>query len=290
MRSTGLPRWRIVAGIMVAVIGSAASTQAAGAELDPSRGAAPPATLVPSLVKPPPVSSTSDGRKVKNATVRCPAGMRALGGGAKIEGANIGPMKLTHMYPFEDDERGYYAVTAEAPTMEYTGNWYVTAYALCAYPPDGYEILPRRIFNPTSRTFHQAEAVCPSGKRVIGTGASVTSGGRIGLQLTRASAPLDIARATAREDADGYGPAWNLTSFAICTNPLGARASYAGGTSDAVAGCPSGRVHGTGGGGPLTDIGPVFLRAIEPQDDLRRVSVTMSGPVAGGMVAQAICA
>jgi hypothetical protein len=81
-----------------------------------------------------------------------------------------------------------------------------------------------------------------------------------------------------------------VTAWVICVDPIGAVVAYGGGTQSANADCPGTTlVHGAGGGGALTDQGPVFLRVVEPLPVLRRVTASMTGPYPGGMVAQAIC-
>jgi hypothetical protein len=147
--------------------------------------------------------------------------------------------------------------------------------------------------SPASPTFLATAAVCPSGKQVTGTGSRiVNSGGQVGLQLNRASGPLDISRSTARERANGYAGLWTLTSYAICANPVGLVAegtlTNSSGTSFT---CPTSthRVHSVGGGGSLVDSGPVFLRLLYPFSNLRTVQVFMTGPPIGGMAIQAVC-
>ena len=71
-----------------------------------------------------------------------------------------------------------------------------------------------------SARFKTALARCPSGTVAYGTGAAVPSIGRIGLQMTRTSGPLDISRATGRAD-NNYSGSWTLTSYAIYARPAG---------------------------------------------------------------------
>ena len=57
--------------------------------------------------------------------------------------------------------------------------------------------------------------------------------------------------------------------------------------------CFIGFTHGVGGGGGLTDGGPVWLEKIQPHADLRGVDVGLTGalhPSIGGMVAHQTCA
>jgi hypothetical protein len=137
--------------------------------------------------------------------------------------------------------------------------------------------------------------VCPSGKRVIGTGSRIiNSGGRVGLQLSRASGPLDISRSTARERAGGYIDSWSLTSYAICVNPVNVqvRNQLESGNSGFVCcqdncALPNIRVHSAGGGGSLVDTGASFLHTVVPEGT--RVVVFMTGRLSNGIVVQAIC-
>ncbi|HEU4423914.1 MAG TPA: hypothetical protein VFR67_15390 [Pilimelia sp.] len=255
--------------------------------------ATPAAATLPGLVRATPVSSPSNGAQVKNATAVCPPFTVVVGGGARVSGINSSQMRLTRMMPVTSGSSSYYAVTAEAPTPAYVGNWQVTAYAVCAGLPAGYKIEPAANSAHNSGTFKQTAAVCSGGRRAIGGGAAVGgfgATGQIGLQLSRASGPLDIWRATGREDADGFGGDWHVTAWVICVNPIGAQVAYGSGSQSANADCPgTTQVHGAGGGGGLSDAGPVFLRVVEPLPGLRRVTAAMTGPYPGGMVAQAVC-
>ena len=165
----------------------------------------------------------------------------------------------------------YFAVTAQAPTPTYTGNWQVTAFAVCASKPDGYKIEPPATSAHNSSPFKTAAAVCTGGRKVIGTGAAVSAPtGKAGLVLNRAAAPLDISRASAHAVA-GFTGDWHVTSWAIWIPSIGAQVSYGGGAQTANADCPGTTlVHGVGGGGGLNDDGPVFVRTIEPLAGLKR--------------------
>ena len=57
--------------------------------------------------------------------------------------------------------------------------------------------------------------------------------------------------------------------------------------------CLFGFTHGIGGGGGLSDGGPVWLDKIKPHADLQGVDVSLTGaldPSIGGMVAHQTCA
>jgi hypothetical protein len=246
---------------------------------------------LPGLVLAPPGESANNGARVKNATSTCPPFKVVVGGGARISGTNIGQMKLTTLLPVTTGSSSYYHATAQAPTDEYVGNWKVTAYAVCASidsAEPAYKI-ERGFSEYGPATFKQAAAVCTEGRRAIGAGASISAPtGFVGLQLSRTSAPMDIARATARATVNGT---WQVTSHAICIKPPIGQAVYGSGSQTATANCSTTTlVHGVGGGGGLTDLGPIFLRVIQPLPGLHQVYVAMNAPYPGEMVAQAICA
>ncbi len=248
---------------------------------------------------------------VKQATAECPNGKHVIGGGAVVHDGGRKLVRLTWLIPWTpptpgDPRKDGYYVTAEAPNLSSNYNWYVTAFAVCADKGDtlsGYTI--KQDWTDVSSSggpFAQTSARCRSGTVAYGTGAAIfTSGadpsgqGQIGLQLTRTSGPLDISRATARESASGYGAAWQLVSYAVCAERRGQ--IHAEGTiapaATATDACDSGRTHGPGGGGGLTDGGPVWLQEIYPFPTLNAVRVDLTGPLypsIGGMVAHQTCA
>lgn len=165
--------------------------------------------------------------------------------------------------------------------------WRVAAYAVCANRKalgDKYTIVPGHT-NGSAR-FKTALARCPAGTVAYGTGAAVPSNGRIGLQMTRTSSPLDISRATGRAD-NNYSGSWALTSYAICAQPAGglhAEATIAPGDA-LIHRCSSLTqvVAGPGGGGGLTDGGQVWLKTLYPHAD-NDVLVQMTGSLPDNQV------
>jgi hypothetical protein len=177
-----------------------------------------------------------------------------------------------------------------------------------------YEIRGAVTANLTTAPHAEAVARCPEGTVAWGAGGKVFASpdarptGQLGLQLVRTSAPLDSARATARESADGFDGFWRVRSIVVCADrritvppnppspPLrdsGIRADGAVAffSTFATDRCPEGlRAHGLGGGAGTSDSGPVWLRSITPRNDLRGVSVRMSGVPTSGIVAHQTCA
>jgi hypothetical protein len=242
--------------------------------------------------------SADDSSPSKAASATCPAGKRLIGGGARVDDHGSGKVALTMLWPLRNNEQpDRYDVAASALTG-FTGKWLLQAYALCAAPLPGLELSWRSTGSFSAQKFQHAEAPCPAGKRVTGAGGLIAfapgqnnPSGHVGLQLSRASGPLDIARTTAR--ADDYNGTWELLSFALCANNV-AGAQVASKIVTALSGgsvdCPAGTsVQGAGGGGSITDSGPVYLQSAYPVS-LRRVQTRMTAAPADGMVVQAVCA
>jgi hypothetical protein len=125
----------------------------------------------------------------------------------------------------------------------------------------------------SSQVFKAHSARCPDHTHTYGSGAAVNTHtddgpGRAFVQLYRTSGPLDIAHATARA-VPGFHEGWELTSYAICAvwrDQLFADGTIAPGP-EASDRCRFGSTHGISGGGGLTDVGPVWLKKVEPHPD-----------------------
>ena len=81
------------------------------------------------------VSATSvlDSTRPKTAPVACPAGTRALGGGASLAGAGTTAVALQTTAPTVDGGGNPNGWTAQARELSNTNStWTVTAVALCA--------------------------------------------------------------------------------------------------------------------------------------------------------------
>jgi hypothetical protein len=244
--------------------------------------------------------SESGTAPAKVAKAYCPEGKRVLGGGGLIYDGGRNQVRLTALEPIhylDPGEVDWFEVYAQAPYLADSFSWKLAAYAVCADSSalSRYEIV-RHWNEPSSYSFQTAAARCPSGTVAYGSGASVLDAkGRVGLQLNRTSGPLDISRAAARDDSGPFFGQWTLESAAVCAEPRGA--IHAEGQSapgaEATDTCNSGfHTHGPGGGGGLTDGGPVWLKKIYPRNDLRGVDVALTGPLypsIGGMVAHQTC-
>ncbi|MPY97994.1 MAG: hypothetical protein GEU97_08330 [Actinophytocola sp.] len=267
---------------------------------------AAPASAVTGLEKVSSPTPTADSQASKTAIARCPSGKQVVGGGGWVHAVDRvaeDNLALTELRPFQGYRDGY-RVTAEE--LIYTsGNWWVQAYAICANPMSGHQIVTGTT-SYSSQSRQHAKAVCPSGKRAIGSGARVNyaSTGEVALQIARASGSGDITRAQAREEANGYSGNWNVTAYAVCVQPpYGYEVVYGASsnrdsesTKTAMATCPNGkRVHGAGAATIVNAPAGVALQVVYPYNDLRRamahaVETTPTSADWDFIVFQAICA
>src|SRR4051794_9676642 len=77
-------------------------------------------------------SSPSDSEANKSATVECPKGKEAIGGGARLEG-ELAEVGLTGSYPLSsgNSRTGWVALAHETGPGQ-AGNWSVVAFVVCA--------------------------------------------------------------------------------------------------------------------------------------------------------------
>ena len=247
---------------------------------------AAPASAVPGLEMVRSPASATNSLPSKTVVAYCPPGKRVIGGGGWVQ--EIGPITrkpaLTQLRPLEqyNGPRDAYMVTAAETTPGTTGDWWVQAYAMCANPLPGLHIV-QATTSQSSQPMQATAAVCPSGERVIGTGARVSTStgdsayvGEVVLQVARPSGPGDIARAQAHEDANDFPLPWSVTAYAICVAPppgyqivfAESPARDSESTKLAFAPCPGGkRLHSSGAA--ITNVAPgnVSLQRIFPDLD-----------------------
>ena len=106
----------------------------------------------------------------KSATVSCPAGKKVLSASADVTPGD-GDVLIDDVRPNADLQ----SVTVNALEDETgtTADWAVTAIAICAYPPPGLERVSAT--SPLNSQNKSVTATCPSGKRVLGTGADLNT-------------------------------------------------------------------------------------------------------------------
>jgi hypothetical protein len=224
---------------------------------------AAPAAAIPGLVN---VTVTSPLNSANKATIApCPAGLKVVGGGARLTFAT-GEVAITYMAPTPAGD-GFEARANEDVTG-YGGNWGLVVTAICANPPAGYVIVTATSA-PASPTTAQALAFCPSGTEVIGSGGAVFPGGNILLSNMLPTGRQRVA-VMGSEARGGYAGNWTVQAWAICTavlghtwvNTTGAANSLSPKTNTST--CPAGQsVHSVGFqlGGSTPDL---FLNAAYP--------------------------
>ena len=223
-------------------------------------------------------SSLEDDAAQKAAVAYCPDGKFVVGGGGAVWNLHPTSARLTGLVPSPT------AFVAQAATAGLSGgaDWRVAAYAVCADKDvlgadrGKYRIVPGS--TEGSARFKTALARCPAGTVAYGSGADVPANGRVGLQMTRTSGPLDISRATGRADNASTG-SWTLTSYAICALPAGgihSEGTIAPGVFTTHHCTPGDSVAGPGGGGGLVDGGTVWLKVLYPFSNFD-VEVQMTG-------------
>jgi hypothetical protein len=215
--------------------------------------------------------SASNSTASKEASAACPAGTRILGGGGFIEG---GDRRVSfHRLQSSGSLDTFFAGATEAGN--FTENWSVHAYALCANQPAGLEY---QSFSSTSNSeeFRSVTATCSAGKKVISAGARISNGdGQVFLDDMAPNGLLTSVTATAYEDQSGYAGNWSLSAYAVCANPLPGHefrtaTAVPNDSNDNVIGvsCPGAKkVHGLGAK-MNGAVGQAFHAGIYPSADL----------------------
>lgn len=258
--------------------------------------AAAPAVAVSGLFRTTHVATPTDSQSPKFRAAECPNGTRVIGGGARVSGPAASSIRLSALQPVSGAGTDRYEVWADEPPGGISGNWALEGYAICAPAASvpGYTIVAQGSGYSSAATRSTA-AGCSGSQRVIGTGASVAGGGsgNVGLQMSRASGPLDIARAAAAEDG-AYSGNWQVTAYAICANPVGAAAEGAvqTGVASASYSCASStqKVHSVGGSTGAGASGQTFLNSLYPDAGLTSVRLSLTNVPTDGLAIQAICA
>jgi hypothetical protein len=141
----------------------------------------------------------------------CPVGKRVVGSGAALSQGfgqvSIRALGIAGTFVVADaidDEDGY------------SGNWSITAYAVCANAVPGLQIITGSTANDSSDIKH-ASANCPPDKKVLGVGWALNPGD----QMYAHSTFLGIGGSNTMllvEDANGFGGNWNASAISICAD------------------------------------------------------------------------
>ncbi|HET6950744.1 MAG TPA: hypothetical protein VFI47_10230 [Acidimicrobiales bacterium] len=274
------PRRRRAVLAAVLAAGVAAATATTSAPAGATRQAA--ATGVPIGVHVVQKASAFDHQFLfKSARATCGDGEVVVGGGAQVfpDNSFTRQVALRSLVPIKNaDGQGHdsYSVTAVAVDGVQV-DWKVTAFAVCARAGSvpTHHIVPKVTGLAEGKTTDATAAVCPSGERVLGTGAEVVGvagSGDLVLQVARPDGPGGIARVQGHVGVEAFTGPWRVGAYAICAaTPLGYKVAFgrsdeaaSESRKDAFALCPGQQPLGFGGA--VTNVAPAnaSLQSIEP--------------------------
>jgi hypothetical protein len=246
------------------------------------------------------VASLTDSVSPKSVTATCPAGKQVTGVGGDITGSG-GEVRLDDLIPLGPTLQSVFVTGFEDENGTFS-NWLLRAYAICATPLPGLEVVSNS--SPTDSFSKNVTATCPAGTKLVGAGGELTNGAwQVALDevLPFPAVPFAV-RATGVEDENGYASNWTVTVHAICANPppglelVTAQSDPDSDFSASVpATCPSGKnLLGTGAD-IVAGFGQVVLDDVRPNAALTRNTVTAVEDETGlasdwTVIAHAICA
>ena len=227
---------------------------AAGAVVTPVAFAAS-ASAVSNLFVAVAFSDLSGSENHKQAVAVCPSGEQVLGGGGDITGGVHG-VHLTYTQPRPSLE-GVEAA-ADEDTRGYAGNWRLAAYAICAPPVRGRQIVSSGTIGGSGETDVSAHVTCPAGKKVIGAFGGI-GGTSVHFVLDDVMPDFDLSGVGSEIQHDGtpvdFDENGSAFVFAVCVDPLPAQqlafqaSSASTGDKGVSVACPSGtKAHGAGAG------------------------------------------
>jgi hypothetical protein len=154
----------------------------------------------------------SNSTASKTSVAACPEGLRVLGAGASVSEPH--QVTIDGMRP--DPTLAFVTASAREDRTGFSGTWSVTAYAICAPPPAGLQLVQRA--GPLgSNEVADVSAGCPAGRHVIGTGAEIVNGsGRVGFDDVLANFELTRTTVLATEDEAGFDGDWRPVAYSIC--------------------------------------------------------------------------
>ncbi len=232
---------KLLAGVAAVLLGAAASLVTAA-----------PAQAVTGLIVTIDWSDLTGSESFKTANAVCPAGKVLLGGGADIvDGGAL--VHLSSMIPAAAGypTHSYYAVARESAA--FAGNWTMYSWAICGSGVTGWQVVSGSYTASSGTNVVGVHLSCPSGKKVIGTGAAAVGGGHFLIRSIVPSADLTELSVEVGGDEVASG-AYSAYAYAICVNPVAGQQRVSATTAAnsiskgiSVA-CPAGKkLHGTGG-------------------------------------------
>ena len=201
--------------------------------------------------------STYDSSASKRVRAVCPAGRQVVGVAASILNGQ-GQAILTGYRPVDGGSFSYADVAAREDITGYAGSWSLTAYAICAMPVPGWQIVSATNV-PASPSNAAVVATCPAGKRPLGFGGWIDNpgAGQVILNATYVVSSDTATGAEGVEDEAGFAGIWSVSAYAICATPVPGREVVTGEFPSASMDssspksfplrCPAGKsVHGIG--------------------------------------------
>ena len=154
----------------------------------------------------------SDSLAEKAVTVSCPSGTFTTGAAAST--SDGGRLILDDAIPSADLTK----VTVDVFESQAgrADDWSAIASARCGEALPGLQRVAATSASD-SATSKSVTAVCPAGKKVVGTGHEIANGkGQVLLDDVVPSEDLTSVRTEAFEDQDGTPAAWSITAYAVC--------------------------------------------------------------------------
>jgi hypothetical protein len=150
----------------------------------------------------------------------CPSGMRALGAGARIN--NPGDHEVGLQVARASGTGDIVRAQAHEDANGYDRSWSLTAFAVCATTPRGYEVRYGESDEIASEPTKPAEVSCSNGRRLIAAGAAITNTapGHVSLQrsVPYSSPSYNSVSAMAVENTP-FGDGWeSIVAQAICVD------------------------------------------------------------------------
>jgi hypothetical protein len=196
-------------------------------------------------------TSATDSNETKGLYAKCPSGLAPIGGGAEVTGG-ANRVRISHSVPMINDA---WSVSAMEDNNGYAGDWSITAWAICAPKPAGYQVVWSTTTAPAGETYGYAIASCPRGSKVIGAGGTIGQPADYSVLATIAPSP-NLTNVLAEAFADPfYAQPYPLevSAVAICVDPLPSQqlvthaTPWTSGDKQVTAWCPPATiVHGLG--------------------------------------------
>jgi hypothetical protein len=167
------------------------------------------------------VQSEEDSDDVKSVTAECTEGKTLLGTGATVRGG-LGEVAIDEIKPNGGPLVAATEVTVQAVEVDaFTGNWTANAFAICADPLDGQQVISEETLAGSNNNGIRAD--CDPNQAATGSGAEIV--GHTGQVVIDDSYPTDgspILAPTATTvygmEEDGTGANWSIRGYVICAD------------------------------------------------------------------------